>query len=151
MVYVRLDRYYGDVNETKSRLSIVKNGVALFECEARELGFADYTDTEKKHGVQYKCLPRGEFPLRVVTMPFNHACLKTHHTHTHRGTVVWGDVEMKRGRNKVLIGYSIETVKPEFRILKEVERCRDDFNDVVATLWREEIRLVVSNDKMSEE
>ncbi len=148
MVYVRLDRYYGDVNVTKSRLSIVKDGEALFECEARELGFADYTDDEKKLGMQYKCLPRGEFPLKVVSMPFNPSCLKTHHTHKHRGTVVYGDADVKRKSNAVLIGYAYETTDPRTRSLRNVEECRDRFNEVVSELWGEEFRLVVSNQKL---
>lgn len=148
MVYVKLDRYYGDVNVTKSTLRIMKGEEMLFGCEARELGFADYTDDEKRLGVQYKCLPHGVFPLKVVCLPFNPSCLKTHHTHKHRGTVVYGDVDVERKSNAVLIGYSYGTMDPRARKLRDVKECRDRFNEVVSELWGETFRLVVRNDKM---
>ena len=145
MIDIVLKRYYGDYNVTKSALTVEDDGKVLFKCEARELGFVDYTDDERRHGIQYKCLPRGVFPLKVVTMPFNEACLKTHHTHTHKGTVIYGDVDEPRKSNTVLIGFANQAVAERWRKLERVEECRDRFNELIASLWGEEFRLVINN------
>lgn len=61
---ITLSRYYYTETITKSRMMFLSDeGKTLFECEAHETMFRDYT--EKFPGCSDYCMPTGTFPIKV--------------------------------------------------------------------------------------
>lgn len=66
MITLRLNRYYGTPNITKSFATFEdEKGNVLMKCEAREGRYVDYDSTVKTPGSATFCLGRGEYKLVV--------------------------------------------------------------------------------------
>ena len=146
-ITLKLTRYYGDVNITKSQLSIEDEAAnVLFECEAREYGFLDYdlsTKDEKGElikGNMYKCMPTGEFQMKVVSASMNPFCLKVHHARLHNGTIIVADSSHEKESKRIHIGFGKKGCK-----LHDVNECGRQYNDLVKEHYGDEFVLVVKN------
>ena len=143
-----LTRKYTSYNTTLSDLVITDSeGNEIFRCEALELGYhphsLDQYVPEKKlrpKGTSGKCLPTGRYLLKTAFAPFNPSCLKVHHAPTHNGTLIYGDTTTKRKVNAVLLGRTSQDGH------WEVEKARDEFNEVVMRNFFEEWEMVVENE-----
>jgi len=147
MIVVELCRYYGDGNITKSKMSVKDDtGRVLMECEARESRYRRYKLGEVIKGVQTMCLAEGEYALSPTSEVDNPICLKVAHTPSRRVCKICGLVTRNQCKlNKVLIGYADDNVAPEARQLTDIERCRNDFMNLLYDNYGEEMKMRVIN------
>lgn len=139
-------RYYGSANVTKSLVEFSHDGTVLLRCEAREIAFADYEDGQKKMKTSCFCMQRGEFDLKFANAFRNPLCLKVKGAHNHRGLLIYCDTETEMEANAMLLGYADAEVAPNQRRLKDVEKCRRDFVEMLYRHMGEEARLIVMNE-----
>lgn len=158
MLIMKLKRYYGNINVTKSIVEFVEAEVdeetgivtesdtPLLEGEAREIGFADYTDDDTKIRAMSFCMQRGEFELTFSNCLRNPLCLKLKGAHRHRGLLIFSDPNKHLEANAILLGYASQSVAMERRSLTNVEQFRRDFYKLLYDHTGDDVRLVVSND-----
>lgn len=146
MLTLNLNRYYGNINETKSILTIYQDQQLLFQCEARELGFKDYIEDRDNLYIAGFCMQRGTFHLSYSSAPNNHVCLRLKGVIHHRGLKIYCDDNTQRKLNAILLGYADSGVSMAQRRLKDIAQCREDFTRILYSHYLEPAILHVINE-----
>lgn len=148
MITAKLTRYYGDSYVTKSIFTLLDDkGTNLFECEAREMQYADYGNDDHLPGCSCLCLPRGSFPCKLCTMACNPLCFRVQGVNGHRGAKVYFDAMHEVVPNAVLLGYANKAQKECNRQLIDIENARDAFLQVMYQHFTEEVEMIIENKK----
>jgi len=103
---IRLKRYYGDAEVTKSVMEVWMQGERepRMVCEAREAGFVDYA--ESFPGASRVCLPRGRWRMKVGRSPYGPMGLRVARCPGHRCVYVGHRWARQLMEGEVLIGES---------------------------------------------
>lgn len=153
MIILHLTRYYGSPNITKSRLTIENDqtGMVLFDGEARECRFYNYSKDEKVIGSSLGCLGTGEYQLTTTSTSGNPVCLRTTREPTRRGFIIYVNTDPKRqcSVKKLSIGYGTSS-EPKYRKLTDLEKAKEDFTKIIYDNYLEEFRLIVKNEIISQ-
>ena len=109
---IRLKRYYGDAEVTKSVMEVWMDGETQprMVCEAREVGFADYEASFP--GASRVCLPRGRWRMKVGQSPYGAMGLRVARCPGHRQVYVGHRWARQMFEGAVLVG-EVETLSPE--------------------------------------
>ena len=153
MITLRLNRYYGTPNITKSTLTIEDaKGNVLMECEARESGFADYKRGEKHSGSTFLCLGTGEYDLLPANCEGNAICLRIYKDLARRGfyIMVGRDEQVQFMMKRLQLGRGT-SAEPKYRLMTDFAKVREEFQQVLYDNYVDEFRLVVSNEGIEAE
>lgn len=148
MITLRLTRYYGSGNITKSILAIDnERGESLMECEARETRFYNYKKGERIIGASYGCLGEGEYALKPASYPGNPVCLRIYNEPSRRGHhIVVGNEEKEQCFTKTIrLGIATED-DPKHRRISQFPKTKELFQRIIYDNYLEEFLLVVSNE-----
>ncbi len=148
MITLKLNRYYGTPNITKSKLTIEDGeGNALMRCEAREAQFVDYERTQKVPGSTCFCLGTGEYRLRADHCTGNAICLKIFGDARRRGfyIMVGSDEREQVLPMKLQLGRGTSS-EPRYRRIADFAKVKEEFQKVLYDNYLEEFRMVVSNE-----
>jgi len=148
MLHIKLSRYYGNRNVTKSRFLMYYNDELVLECEARELGYKDYEEVQGQRGISYFCMQRGQFKLTFSHAPGNPVCLRLTGVIHHRGLKIYCDEANERCLNAILIGYANENVPMERRKLERVKECKELFQKLMYKHYQDKVDIEVTNDEV---
>lgn len=104
---IRLKRYYGDEEVTKSVVEVWMQGEAeaRMVCEAREAAFRDYEVTFR--GVSAFCMPRGRWRMKVGGSPYGVMGLRVPRCAGHRQVLVGWKMSRQVMEGEVLIGVGV--------------------------------------------
>lgn len=149
MITITLFRYYGDVNITKSLVTIEnEEGRVLFRGEARENGFRQYRRGEEFYGHTRYCLAEGEYVLRETTDDCMTMCYRIVDDPRRRGCrITCFDSKKQATVNKVNVGFANECEDPEIRRMVDIDRAREEFIRIIYENYQMGARLRVTNEK----
>ena len=101
---IKLHRYYGDAEITKSVMEVFMDGEAepRLVCEAREVAFKDYTETFP--GASRYCLPVGRWRMKVGKSPYGPIGLRVPRCPGHRQVFIGHRWSRQCFEGEVLIG-----------------------------------------------
>ena len=101
---IKLHRYYGDEDITKSVMEVFLEGDTepRMVCEAREAAYKDYT--ESFPGASRYCLPVGRWPLKVGGSPYGPMGLRVPKCPGHRQVFIGWKWSRQCLEGEVLIG-----------------------------------------------
>ena len=101
---IKLHRYYGDAEITKSVMEVFMDGEAepRLVCEAREVAFRDYTETFP--GASRYCLPVGRWRMKVGKSPYSPMGLRVPRCPGHRQVFIGHRWSRQCFEGEVLIG-----------------------------------------------
>lgn len=101
---IKLKRYYGDTEVTKSVMEVWMDGETQprMVCEAREVGFVDYE--ESFAGASRVCLPRGRWRMKVGRSPYGVMGLRVVRCPGHRCVYVGHRWARQAFEGEVLVG-----------------------------------------------
>ena len=143
---VKIQRYYGDGNITKSMVTVLNDqGAVLWEGEAREPRYVDYDNNEKMKGCSYMCMPRGRYFCKLSSTVDNPMCLRVMGMKGHRGCKLYFEANRDFVMGNVLLGYADEMVPMEYRKLCRVEEARMEFVQMLYKVIGESLQLEVVN------
>lgn len=148
MIRLKIDRYYGNLNETKSYARLYCDDRLLLECEARELGYKDYEENKDNLYIAGFCMQRGVYEMSYSSAPNNRVCFRLKGVRHHRGLKVYCDEDVQRKLNTILLGYADQSVCMEHRRLKDVVACREAFAKILYQHYKEEAWIEVSNENV---
>lgn len=147
MITLTLTRYYGSPNITKSHLAIAKDGQTLLQCEARELGYRDYS--EPFRGSSKVCMPAGTHALRISTDIDTLVCLAVIRGGVHRGDKIITHTVKQKRKGYILIG-NADNEPPENRRLVPSPELEQQYESLILSNLEEDFELVVINSEMYE-
>lgn len=147
MITLTLSRYYGSPNITKSHLTITKDGTTLLKCEARELGYRDYT--EPFRGSSKVCMPAGTHALRMSTDIDTLVCLAVVRGGVHRGDKLLTFSNKQKRKGYILLGYA-DKEDPNKRHLIPSSELIEEYESLLLHNLDQEYQLIVTNDKLKQ-
>ena len=101
---IKLKRYYGDAEVTKSVMEVYMDGEAepRMVCEAREVTYRDYT--ESFPGASRHCLPVGRWMMRVGRSPYGVMGLRVARCPGHRQVYIGHKWSRQCFEGEILVG-----------------------------------------------
>ena len=106
---IKLHRYYGDAEITKSVMEVFMDGEAepRLVCEAREVAFRDYTETFP--GASRYCLPVGRWRMKAGQSPYGPMGLRVPKCPGHRQVFIGHKWARQCFEGEVLIGEPVRS------------------------------------------
>ncbi len=158
---IRLKRYYGDAEVTKSVMEVWMQGEESprMVCEAREVGFRDYEVSFA--GASQVCLPRGRWRMKVGGSPYGAMGLRVARCPGHRQVYVGHRWARQCFEGEVLVGEPVfhyytdeegrEVEYPKKRRIENGEAVFGRLTELVYEAWGrgEEFWMVVENGDVS--
>jgi len=148
MLKIKLKRYYGDVNTTRSHVEIYADDTLLMECEARELGYRDYEEHRGQLYVRDKCIQRGTFGLTFTSAIGNPVALRLAGVIHHRGCLMYPSDHEQRKINTILLGYADSSITESCRPLIRISECRTRFQQILYAHFKEPAEIEVTNENV---
>lgn len=155
MITLKVTRYYGNVNITKSRITIYDENTQniLFDGEARESRYCDYEKDERVVGKTHMCLGTGTYQLRMSPCQEAVMALVTHKEPTRRGFFILATnrtIKKEAMAQRMLIGYP-STGSAKTKILMRDEEAEESFSKILYDNLQGEFQLIVENKNVIED